>query len=732
MAVMRETLIAKMLLLPLFLAVGVGGSFTQAGDGSESKPAANRVEPLLQAIAAGKKLPSDAKDRVPDLIAIVGGGELQECELAIRVLALIGPEASPAIAAISKRLGDPTHSVRGAAVDALAAIGDPCVVPVRNLLKAPAGRTRASAAQVLSRLKRLDLPDLAGLAKDSDPRVRGTAANALSGLGKPGVPLLASLLQDPDLAVAAEAARALQANRADASIAIPALIKALPRAELGRVAVDALSAYGMAARQAIPAIVKAHPLGRGNSDFLDATDEALEHIGPPDVRDIPELCANLKRDEETRMVVAKSLALLGVAGKSAADALEAAAEQSIKEWMEMERRVRLEQRKWPDNSGRVFLAGEYCATAVWDVTHDTPRFLKLIERLAIAAGAPVFDYYEHRTVFPDLTAEDGRLLERMLRYPNINVRNTALAVLSKVGPKAEPIKGTVLELAQGQNVNLSRAAIDTLAAMGPKVGKDATPILLAKVGDGTLPLKSFAEAVGRLEIRSPEAQTILERGLNGYEQWTGVACATALCTTSNEPQRIAHLVINSARAGHFTDRNAIKSLKHLKAGEDVVMPFLVQQLGSTDYWTRHDAINGLGALGPKAAPAIMPLKKFLADESPLLRLKAAQALFLVTGDAAELEKQIEAVYGNDDNANRHHAIAAITELKRSGARFVRYPLQELRRSRPVFAEEAIEALLAIGTEEAVAELRALAGSSDWKLRSQANKALQQLGKPEGK
>jgi HEAT repeat protein len=684
--------------------------------------AQNRVEPLLRSVAVGKKLGAEALDRISDLIAVVEKGDAGESELAVRALATMGSRASPAIEAISEKLQDPSHATRSVATDALVAIGEKCVGPLRILLNSPTGRTRAAATDALARLKSLDLDDLGRLAKDADPRVRATTARALSLFGKPGVPLLIKLLQDSELAVAAEAARVLGINRDDVTIAVPALMKALPRADLGGVAVAALSAYGMGAKQAIPAIIKAYPLGPSDSPFLDACSAALEHIGPPDVKDIPELCTSLGRDEETRMVVAKCVARLGLDGRSAADALEAAAEKSIKDYIALERAPEAQRR----NSGRLWAAGEKCVTAVWEVTHDSARLLRLVERLAIMGDAPIFGYYSHSMPLTELSEEDCQYLERMLRHSNVHVQQTALVVLADVGENAEPLMGVVLELAQGRDAELSRNAVRTLAAMGANVGNNAAPILIARLQDSTIPLQQFADAVGRMKIRVPATLEVLERGLHDKDQWTATACATALCITASEPDPVARLVIDAARAGSFTERRAIESLTRLKGGDDVVIPFLIQQLKNADYWTRHDAIDALGALGGRAVSATSLIESQLHDESAPIRLKAAAAIFSITDDARQLQEQLDAVYAKDELAERYHAMRTLAELQRLDGRFVRYPLNELRRSPPELVEESIEALQANGTNDAVAALQTVASSSDWALRSQANKALRQL------
>jgi HEAT repeat protein len=666
------------------------------------------------AAAADEKPKRDAADQLADLIAVVEGGEIEERELAMRALAELGSRAAPAIAALSKKLSDPDHATRSAAVDALVAIGDRCVVPVRGLLDSPMGRTRAAAAQVLGRLKRLELDDLTRLATDADPRVRAVTANTLATLGKPGVQALANMLDDPEVAVSVEAALALQTNRSDASIAIPRLARALARPHLGVPAVEALSAYGIEASQAIPAIIRAHPLGRAEHGFGDVTEQALQHIGPPREEDVPLLCESLVRNEEARMVVANSLGLLGLKGKSAADALEAAAERSIKDY------VSLKLRPECDNTGRTRLAAEHCATAVWDVTHDAPRFFHLLERLAIAAGEPID--YSRRALLADLPAGAAPLIETMLRHADVNVQQTALAAVSDLGPKAEPLKKAVLDLARGTDAEVSHKAIWALAAIGPAAGTEATPILLAKFREGVIPLGQFAGLAGSLEIRSQETQAILEGGVNDKDHETAVACARALCSTSNEPLRVARLVIDAAGTERFTNRNAMDSLARLKDGDEVVIPFLVRQLESTEDWAPHEAMDVLGDLGPRASGAIALLKKLLHAESPLIRLKAAKAVFLISGEVAELEKQLVAMFAKNECSDRYEAMKMVIELERAGARFVPHVLAELRRSPPDLAEEALTALEAIGSEEAVAELWKTTESSDWLLRSRAIRA----------
>jgi HEAT repeat protein len=332
----------------------------------------------------------------------------------------------------------------------------------------------------------------------------------------------------------------------------------------------------------------------------------------------------------------------------------------------------------------------------------------------------------------DISVDECRLIEVLLRHSNPNVRETALNVLADAGLAAEPLKNVLVQIAQGPNDKLSQKAIRTLAAIGTGAGPEVAPVLIATLRRGAISLQQFADAAGRLGVRSQESQAILERGLRDKDRWTARSCANALCITSNEPSRIARLVIDAARDGVFESRDAIAALNGLKHADDVVLPFLAAQLRSEDLWTRHDAANAIASFGEKGLGTITSLEKLLDHDSPLVRLKAAKAIFLVASNPVDLEKQLETAFAKDEPYDCHNALETITELNRSGARFVRHVLAQLRQSPPKDPETAIQALRAIGTAEAVAALRATAESSDWILRSQATEALRQLRHPDGK
>ena len=217
--------------------------------------------------------------------------------------------------------------------------------------------------------------------------------------------------------------------------------------------------------------------------------------------------------------------------------------------------------------------------------------------------------------FDVLSVADGRVLEAMLRHANSHVQETALEVVTASGPKAEVVKNVLVEIARGRSAELSQKAIESLAAIGPSADGIA-PVLVAKWSDGMIPLQQFADAVGRLGIRSAAVQSILERGLEDKDQSVATSCAGALCLTSNQPTRTARLVIEAARDGLIGSRCAIAVLHNLREADDVVLPFLVAQLQSGDFWTRHDALNAIGSFGEKASKFITPVESLRNENWP--------------------------------------------------------------------------------------------------------------------
>ena len=687
-------------------------------------------ERFLQTVASGAESDPDALTHLPQLIKIVEQGQQPDIGLAIRALACLQSQAAPAVHVLCVRLDDSDYATRGLAIDALVAIGEVAVVPLRELLDAASGRARSAATEALGRLQRIEISDLDQLAKDSDPRVRAAVARALSHVGQPGVPRLAPFLADEDLTVAVEAARALQSNREDPATAVPALTEAVSRLHLGCVAADALAAYGVAARRAVPMIIRHYPLGHSSifgSD--DAAEMALTHIGPPDEQDIASVCACLSHENvEARLLAARSLARMEAQGRLAATALEAAAKSTLQQYLDAQQ-TRQENRSFAeDNSGRMWVAVEECAAGVWHVTHDADRFVSLLEQVVAGADEPV--RFSSPTPWQGFTANDCQFLERALRSANTSTQITVLYGVTDMGREALPLEHVVLELVHADDSKVVKQAVWALAAMGPGVNPQVTQVLLDGLRGKTIPLYLFASAIESLDVRSEQIEATLSEGLTDRDRSTACACAGALCGTSSNPSQTAAKIVELARDGRFNHLDAMLALRRLVPVPDIVLPYLIDRMSSPETWTRHAAMIGVGDFRQAGAPAIAALKQQLDDEHVANRLQAGCAIYLISGDAACFERQLLAAFAGQDQAVAFQALETMVDMGEAGAPFLCHVTAAMQMLDSPPTELVMTALRKFGTAEAKAALEEYAASTDWEVRSQATAALRELRRAE--
>ncbi len=681
---------------------------------------------FLQAVASGADSDPDALTHLPRLIKIVEQGQQPDMSLAIRALARLQSQAAPAVHVLCVRLDDSDYATRGLAIAALVAIGEAAVVPLRELLDAASGRARSSATEALGRLQRIEISDLDRLAKDSDPRVRAAVARALSHVGQPGVPRLAPFLADEDLAVAVEAARALQSNREDPATAVPALTEAVSRLHLGCAAADALAAYGVAAQRAVPMIIRHYPLGHSSIfGWDDAAETALTHIGPPAEQDMAAVCACLNHENvEAKILAARSLALMETQGRLAATALEAAAKSTLQQYLDAQR-TRQEDRGFAeDNSGRMWVAVEECAAAVWHVTHDADRFVSLLEQVVAGADEPV--RFSSPAPWQGFTANDCQFLVRALRSANTSTQITALYGVAEMGREALPLEHVVLELVRADDSKVAEQAAWALAAMGPGVDPQVTQVLLDGLRGKTITLNLFASAIESLDVRSEPTEAILSEGLTDRDRSTACACAAALCSTSSNPSQTAAKIVELARDGQFEHRDAMLALRRLVPVPDIVLPYLIDRMSSPETWTRHEAMIGVGDFRQAGAPAIATLKQQLDDEQVANRLQAGCTIYLISGDAACFEPQLQAAFAGQDQAVAFQALETIVQMGEAGAPFLRHVTAAMQMLDSPPTELVMTALRKFGTAEAKAALEEYAASTDWDVRSQATTALREL------
>ncbi len=176
----------------------------------------------------------------------------------IDVLEALGPEAAPAVPALTAALGDRNRFVIWSAARALGRIG-------------PTEHTPAAVSGLIRTLDYLDVD------------VRLAAVLALERLGpaaRAAVPALAQSVRLPDPNLRMAALRALVGIGTDAQPALPAMAAAVadPDARVRRTAAESLGRFGVAARGAADALTRA--LDDGDADVRRAASDALLNVLP--------------------------------------------------------------------------------------------------------------------------------------------------------------------------------------------------------------------------------------------------------------------------------------------------------------------------------------------------------------------------------------------------------------------------------------------------------------------
>lgn len=221
-------------------------------------------------------------------------------EPAVHALALLGPDARVAIAALVALAPHPSVAIRVAVADALGRIsGRPAdSVPVLvRLLMDPSEEVRRSAASGLGRFGASAREAVPALAQATRDRSLPAAVAAITALGRIGrtadaaLPELTAGLVHPQSVLRAASATALGRMAADSPEAVAALALALKDDDgyVRRQSILALKACGLRAAPAVPALIAAlrDPL---ESVHIEAV-EALGIIGPPAASAIPHLQA---------------------------------------------------------------------------------------------------------------------------------------------------------------------------------------------------------------------------------------------------------------------------------------------------------------------------------------------------------------------------------------------------------------------------------------------------------
>jgi HEAT repeat protein len=269
------------------------------------------------------------------------------------------------------------------------------------------------------------------------------------------------------------------------------------------------------------------------------------------------------------------------------------------------------------------------------------------------------------------------------------VRREAAKALGKLGDEALPAAPDLVGALSDADPDVAEAAAETLEPFGAKAADALVKGLETGSEDGG---RRVGEVIGKLPnaaellteaFRSPavnvQVNAAIGLGMLGRERvGVGLAALHGARTggdarTREAVRRALEMINPSGRTGPapvaidgFEERflPAADLDKHKAALEKLGVSDLTEHLQDGRDVVRANAATALGALGAAAAPAAMSIGVRLRDDSPRVRLAAAQALDKI-GDAAVIETAGDLVRAlGDADAKVAEACAAVVRARK--------------------------------------------------------------------
>ncbi|MBI1830316.1 MAG: HEAT repeat domain-containing protein [Planctomycetes bacterium] len=302
------------------------------------------------------------------------------------------------------------------------------------------------------------------------------------------------------------------------------------------------------------------------------------------------------------------------------------------------------------------------------------------------------------------------VLLKALDKGNAEVRAAVPPVIALFGPKAKPALPALVETLQDRVFDVKVSVVMALGDLGPVAKDTARDLLnlakdpdialmepfvgaaLANFGDGAIPPLSdalaskiperrrlAASALGTMGPNAASAAPALAKALEHEDPAFRTLAARALGkigagAKATLPQldkavedKVASVRIEAVLATFFitgkathvgvlvkaladpavpTRDNACQAIAVMKASAMEAVDPVAKLLDDEDLRVR--AITTLGEIGPSALKTLPTLKKFMQDKDGDTQLRAAYAVWQISGDAKETMKVLEGLLGTKD------------------------------------------------------------------------------------
>jgi len=606
----------------------------------------------------------DGGDQVASLIAeLKGAGAIK----AVAELADLGPKAAKAVGPLVKLLDEKNEDLRLNAALALSKIGPAAVGELRGaldhkdedvrfyavwslgwigppakeaagqvvkLLADPSANVRRKAAFALGKIA--PEPDsairsLLGAFNDKSPEVRLAAADAVAQFKDKAVPVLKEALGSKDAQVVTQALKTVELIGTDAKRLVPEVqtIFLLGDKTIAGAASEALAKIG---KEAIDPFKEGLKSDRPEIQILAIN--GLAKVGAPAAPDLVDMLAHPQ--VEVRRLAAQHLANMRIPDRMVVLGLA----HALKDKDEAVVNASLRGLQMLGAGGK----------------EATPKLLALIETgkgpiLMQALYALQSLGSEPKEALPVLIG----LLERKDR--DRNLVNQVFNMMPRFGPEAVP---AILSFLKSDDAHVRLQAANSLSMVPGDLSKLRSELEGLLKDESKDMRRAAVAALGRAGEKAVPA---LRRGLKDAEpqvRWTAAQSIRQLGEMGKPAlEDLTELALKDGNS--IVRRNATFALSAM--GSDGAKG-LAKVLGdSKDYQTQVSAVQALGTLGEKAAPALDALIDALKLPQPVLRWSAANALGTLGAAAKEAIPALQAATKDANPTVRGFAMTALTRIQ---------------------------------------------------------------------
>ncbi len=427
---------------------------------------------------------------------------------------------------------------------------------------------------------------------------------------------------------------------------IPDLVAKLksPDARLRGEGVQGLAEIGPAAKVALPNLIR---LLKDDDDLVRRmTQEALRAVGTPSAEDVGPLLVPALDDSsvEVRLYVLDVLAKMGAGAREALPAV-------LKLLDGPDARTRA---KAVRTAGRIGAQDrQRLSDAVDKALKDADKSVRLAAGETLAADLP-------------LGGADVARLQALLTHADLELRGSAARGLAKVGAAGKSALPALLNVLKDDALPppARQSCLAALAAVGAEA-KDVVPELQRALRDNDTELRRAAiDAAGKLGPAGAPAVGGLTRSLDEKELRKSIL--TALTAIGPAAARDGAAPLARFLDDPETRTDVLATLTVLKpAGADAapVVAKVIDMLGEEKRKdVRGKAVDLLALIGK---PAVVPLTRGLANDSPLARQGVAQALGQIGPEARAATASLVVLAQTDPAPEvREAATAAVVRIRK--------------------------------------------------------------------